>query len=148
MTHLRSPAVHHLDLEPWSLRRYAGKTKQRQLGTLSGKYGKPALSLFNAHCEKVIETFRLRDIHISDRVTACKVECDEVFVQLASGLEVNTQNLVLAMGAGDQPYWPPWAIREDSRVHHIFDTDFHGWPTSKETVAVVGGEHYFSAGGT
>ena len=31
MTHLRSPAVHHLDLEPWSLRRYAGKTKQREL---------------------------------------------------------------------------------------------------------------------
>ena len=25
MSHLRSPAVHHLDLDPWSLQRFAGK---------------------------------------------------------------------------------------------------------------------------
>ncbi len=139
MTHLRSPSVHHLDLDPWSLERFAGKRKRRKSLLLKGRYGKPALSLFNSHCEKVIDTFGLEDLHITDRALTCSVECDEVRVQLASGSEMRAHNLVLAIGTGEQPNWPQWAPREHDFVHHIFEPSFDGWPSSCETVAVVGG---------
>ena len=46
---------------------------------------------------------------------------------------------MLAVGGGEQPEWPNWASRNVSGVHHVFDPSFDGWPSSKETVAVLGG---------
>ena len=139
MTHLRSPAVHHLDLDAWSLNRFAGKAKRQSLGLMRGKYRKPALLLFNSHCQGVINRFGLSQRHIQDRAVACSLGCDEVRVRLASGNEVITKNLVLAIGAGEQPHWPEWAPRDHDRVHHIFAPGFDGWPSSSEAVAVIGG---------
>ena len=34
MTYLRSPSVHHIDLSPWSLKRFAGKRKKRKKASL------------------------------------------------------------------------------------------------------------------
>jgi cation diffusion facilitator CzcD-associated flavoprotein CzcO len=139
MSHLRSPSVHHLDLDPWSLQHFAGKGKRRKLGVLLGKYGRPSLSLFNSHCDKVIETYGLDELHIKDRATSCSVDCDSVDVRLAGGQEIKTRNLVLAIGAGEKPHWPDWAPREHDCVHHIFEPGFDGLPNKTETVAVVGG---------
>ena len=140
MTHLRSPSVHHLDLDPWSLQSFAGKRKRRKPGLLAGQYGRPALSLFNSHCQKVVETFGLADLHIQDRAQSSQVECDGVVVELASGRRMRARHLVLAIGAGDQPHWPHWAPQGHNQVHHIFDPHFASWPVqTHETVAVVGG---------
>lgn len=35
MSHLRSPSVHHLDLDPWSLERFAGQRKTYYRPTLA-----------------------------------------------------------------------------------------------------------------
>tara|TARA_B100000683_G_scaffold232065_2_gene233908 strand:- start:1290 stop:2492 length:1203 start_codon:yes stop_codon:yes gene_type:complete len=139
MTHLRSPAVHHLDLDAWSLNRFAGKPKRQSLGLMKGKYRKPALSLFNSHCEKVIHQYGLSKLHIQDRAVACSVGCEEVNVSFVSGNEVKAKNLVLAIGAAEQPHWPEWAPQDHARVHHIFAPGFDGWPSSSEAVAVIGG---------
>lgn len=139
MSHLRSPSVHHLDLDPWSLQHFAGKAKRRKSGLLMGKYGRPDLAFFNAHCERVVDTFGLSELHIQDRAITCQIKCSEVVVQLAGGQEITTRNLVLAIGAGEKPQWPAWAPREHACIHHIFDQGFDGWPKSPETVAVVGG---------
>ncbi len=139
MAHLRSPSVHHLDLDPWSLKRFAGKAKKRKPPLFIAPYSRPALSLFNAHCEQVVETFGLSDIHIRDRAITCSVDCDGVGVQLVNGHEIAARNLVLAIGAGEQPEWPDWAPKNDARVHHVFNSGFNGWPSSSETVVVVGG---------
>ena len=138
MSHLRSPSVHHLDVSPWSLKQFAGDRRRRPFGTFAHPYSRPALSLFNAHCNKVIDTFELADLHLQDRATVCSVDCDGILVKLASGREISTKNLVLAIGASEQPYWPDWAPRDNVRVHHIFQPGFEGWPSSRETVAVVG----------
>ena len=103
MDHLRSPVVHHLDLRPWSLRRFAGKRKSRGTGLFAPPYDRPALALFNAHCDHVVETFGLSDLHVQDRAMSCSVDCDGVGVQLAGGREVAAQQLVLAIGAASSP---------------------------------------------
>ncbi|MEM7227578.1 MAG: FAD/NAD(P)-binding protein [Planctomycetota bacterium] len=139
MTFLRSPSVHHLDLDAWSLRDFAGKGKNRRPGSFTLPYDRPSLELFDAHCDKVIDTFGLAELHVRDRAAACSVDCDRVGVELASGNSVAAVNIVLALGSSEQPKWPGWAPRSDPRVQHIFDPAFDGWPTSPETVVVVGG---------
>jgi len=139
MTHLRSPSVHNLDLNPFSLMRAAGERKSRKKGLFAPPYDRPKLGFFNEHCDGVIETFGLNALHIRARAVTCSVDCEGVVVGLSTGAAVSTANVVLAMGAGEQPVWPAWAPEEDSRVHHVFASDFDGWPTTEETVVVVGG---------
>jgi len=145
MSYLRSPSVHHLGLDPWSLLRSAGKPKKgeknkpREVGLFTPPYDRPQLRLFNDHCDKVIETFDLSSLHVRARAESCTLQCNGVRVQLSNGREVTTQSIVLAVGAGEQPEWPDWAPREDGRVHHIFEAGFEGWPETMETAIVVGG---------
>jgi len=139
MTHLRSPSVHHLDLDPWSLQSFAGELKSLEPDLFAPPYERPALALFNAHCDQVVQTFGLADLHIEDRATRCSVDCDGVDVRLGSGRELEASNVVLAVGSSEQPAWPEWAPRNHDRVHHVFEPGFAGWPSSPETVAVVGG---------
>jgi len=72
MTHLRSPSVHHLDLDPWSLQRFAGNRRNRKPGLFAPPYDRPNLALFNAHCDQVIETFGLADLHVMARTIALR----------------------------------------------------------------------------
>jgi len=139
MTHLRSPSVHNIDPNPWSLLRSAGKRKNRKKGLFAAPYDRPNLMFFNEHCDKVIKAFGLNKLHIRARATTCRVDCDGVSVGLSTGTDISTANVVLAIGAGEQPKWPDWAPQGDSRVHHVFDPSFDGWPSSPETVVVVGG---------
>lgn len=139
MTHLRSASVHHLDLDPWSLQRFAGTRRNRKPGLFAFPYNRPAISLFDAHCERVIETFELDNLHVQARAMTCSVDCDGVGVRLSNGGEIAADHVVLALGASDQPAWPDWAPRGNSRVHHVFAPGFDGWPSSAETVIVVGG---------
>ena len=139
MTRLRSPSVHHLDLNPSSLSSFAARRRRRDSKPFAGAYARPSLALFNAHSDHVMETFGLPDLHIQDRATRGSVDCDGVEVLLSSGRTMAARNVVLAVGGGEQPEWPNWASRSLSGVHHVFDLGFDGWPSSTETVAVVGG---------
>ena len=140
MKHMRSPSVHHLDVAPSSLRRFAGRAKRHTPGLFARPYERPSLALFNEHCEHVLDAFELEKLHIQGRVVACSVECDGVRVELAEGQRVIAGRVVLAIGASEQPQWPLWAPRHDARVQHIFDRGFNGWPSSsQQTLCVVGG---------
>ena len=96
MSHLRSPSVHHLDLDPWSLEDFADQRRSRERELFAPPYNRPALALFNEHCDRVVETFGLADLHIRARATRCAVDCDGVGVQLSSGRDIAARNLVLA----------------------------------------------------
>jgi hypothetical protein len=139
MTHLRSPSVHNLDLNPWSMMRYAGKRKRRKPGLFAPPYDRPNLMFFNDHCDKVIQDFALSKLHVQARATTCTVDCDSVEIGLSTGATISSKNVVLAIGAGEQPKFPEWAPSADPRVHHIFDEGFDGLPSDPETVVVVGG---------
>ena len=139
MTHLRSPSVHHLDQDPWALQRFAGKRKKRRPGLFAAPYDRPALDLFNAHCDHVLERYELSELHVQARAVSGEISCDGVTVALSDGRRVVAKNIVLAMGVSEQPHWPDWAPRRSPRVQHVFGLDNVRWPTSPETVAVVGG---------
>ncbi|MEM7448867.1 MAG: FAD/NAD(P)-binding protein [Myxococcota bacterium] len=139
MTHLRSPSVHHLDLKPWSLQRFARKPKRREAGLFAPPYDRPSLALFNAHCDQVVHDFGLAGLHVQDRAVNCSVDQDAVSVQLARGDQIESRRVVLALGASERPEWPNWAPQSDARVRHVFEPGFDGWPASQETVAVIGG---------
>ncbi len=139
MTHLRSASVHHLGIDHGALRNFAGKQKSRKPGMFALPYARPSLSLFNSHCDHIEETFGLADLHIRNRALKCSIEQERVEVQLDNGCELDTQNLVLAIGSSEQPKWPKWAPQSNPYVHHIFEPEFDGWPSGHQTVMVVGG---------
>ena len=139
MTHLRSPVVHHIDLEPWALENFAIELDRQEPDAFAPPYQRPSLALFNEHCDRVIETYGLAALHIRGRAEACVVRCEGVSVSLDDGEHIEADRVVLAIGASDQPAWPTWAPREHARVHHIFAPDFDAWPSRGEEVAVIGG---------
>lgn len=140
MTHLRSSSVHHLDICPRSLRQFARKGKgRRKVGLFAPPYDRPALSLFDAHCDEVINKFELSKIHIKARAKECFVDDEAVTVGISNGQKLTTQYLVLAVGASEQPVWPRWALKNNSRIQHIFELESDKWPKEPEVVVVVGG---------
>ena len=139
MSHLRSPSVHHLDVDPLALQRFAGKRKDRNNGAFAAPFERPSLDLFNSHCETLTRRLGLEEIHIRSKAVTCQPEADRVSVQLTDGSRLDTRHVVLALGMSDQPAWPAWAPHPHPRVHHVFDPGFDGWPDPTETVLVVGG---------
>ncbi|MEO1273286.1 MAG: FAD/NAD(P)-binding protein, partial [Myxococcota bacterium] len=141
MTHLRSPSVHNLDITPRSLDRFARERRSREPDIFVPPYDRPSLDLFNAHCDHVVKTFGLADLHVQARAVTCDIDSDGVTVALSGGEELHAHKVVLAMGASEQPFWPDWAPHDHPHVHHVFQPGFEGWPATDgcEAVAVVGG---------
>jgi len=140
MTYLRSPSVHHLDLDASSLDRFAGTPRQQRPGLFTPPYARPALALFNAHSEHVISSYELASVHVQDRAERIELGCDAVHVRTSMGRTLSAANTVLAMGNSDQPAWPQWADSEDPGIRHIFDPGFvldEGM--RRKQVVVVGG---------
>ena len=138
MSHLRSPGVHHLDLEPFSLTRFAGSRRHRRPGLLRAPYDRPALHLFDTHCEQVMERFGLRDLHLRGAAERCEPGPDGVRVFTSEGRRIEAVRVVLAIGASGQPAWPDWAPKGERRVQHIFDPGLV-WLRPEENCLVVGG---------
>ena len=146
MTHLRSPSVHHLDMDPWSLRSFAAQWRPSEecAEPFRPPYSRPALSLFQAHCEDVIERHALHDRHRCTAVRAIEpTQSDSVSVQTDDG-ELEARRVVLALGNDGARAWPSWAapVREarPDRIQHVFDPAFDlDERLDVRSVAVVGG---------
>lgn len=139
MSHLRSPSVHHLGLDPWDLQRFAGSKRHRRPGLFAPPYDRPALGLFDAHCDHLIATHDLGACHVRGAAVAGEVGDDGVEVTLEDGRALSAAHVVLAVGGGT-PAWPTWAPRDSARVQHVFRPGFDGWPADgAERVLVVGG---------
>ena len=146
MRYLRSPAVHHLDIDPWSLLRFAGakgKRKKAARGLFAPPYDRPSVALFARHCADVVSRYELEALHIQDTVTDISLSCDGVRLQSGSGSEHVAGRVLLAMGTAAHAHWPVWAsmlLACGVRIHHIFDPGFTlepaDWP---ERVAIIGG---------
>ena len=140
MEHLRSPGVHHLDLEPFSLTRLAGQRRHRRRGILKPPYSRPSLDLFDDHCNRVIERFGLRGLHLRAAAEHCEPGDAGVRIETSDGGSLDASRVVLALGVSEQPAWPDWAPRDDPRIRHLFARGFL-WPDedSPEPCLVVGG---------
>jgi cation diffusion facilitator CzcD-associated flavoprotein CzcO len=137
MTYLRSPGVHHLDLHPYSLLHFAQREGRRLAGFVPPSY-RPKLPLFRAHCEHVVDRYRLADLRLvacTEQITVrpwgYRIETDEGCL--------DTRRVVLALGTGDELEVPMWARGTDPSWH-VFH---HGFArervTPPRTVAIIGG---------
>jgi pyruvate/2-oxoglutarate dehydrogenase complex dihydrolipoamide dehydrogenase (E3) component len=139
MTHLRSPSVHHIDLERGALKTFAGGRRSGRPDLFALPYFRPSLRLFNAHADHVVAKYGLKDLHIRQLAVSGCLDARGVSIELSNGSAVAARHVLLAIGSSDQPAWPDWAGEGAGRIHHIFEAGFREWPPSTETVAVLGG---------
>ena len=142
MRYLRSPGVHHIDLSPASLQRFASGRGRRVKSPFTRPYFRPALDLFDLHCESVIERNQLQALHVRGRATRLDVTSEGAkvgFEALGAGGppgEIEARHVILAIGAPREPAWPGWARRAvarsadaleagaGERIRHVFDPGF------------------------
>ncbi len=126
MTFLRSGAVHHLDLHPEALTRFAKEPVGQPYRRFIEPYRRPALDLFNAHAAHVIERHRLHERLIVGRACGLTRAGDGWRVETTEG-SIAARHVALALGAAEQPHWPAWAQHlrtAGAPIQHIFAPDF------------------------
>ena len=126
MRYLRSPSVHHIDIDPFSLDRYALLPENRSDTNFIAPKDRPSVELFDRHCQMVIDNHRLESLHVRGR--ALEIHNHITHVSVATTAEtIHARRVLLAPGMGEQPFWPSWAIRlrdQGTMVGHVFDPDF------------------------
>jgi cation diffusion facilitator CzcD-associated flavoprotein CzcO len=142
MRHLRSPATHHIDLPILSLYRFAQERPSLPTPFIP-LYNRPSLELFQAHARAVIQRHDLQRLRITGRALALRRTGGGLVADTSAG-EVAARRVLLAVGLGEQPHWPPWAEalhRQGASVDHIFAADFLPLevPGDGPTVVVGGG---------
>jgi hypothetical protein len=121
MRHLRSPSVHHLDLDPWSLHNFAKRGRYRKRDPFAPPYHRPSLALFNDHSEHVIQTYALDALHLRARAQRIEPRDGGFCVHTDLG-PIWARRLLLAMGASDHLALPDWATPAlHPHIHHIYE---------------------------
>ncbi len=141
MTYLRSPSVHHIDDGPFSLQKFAGDTEQTK--AFYGRYKRPSLRLFNEHCQHVIQDTDMKDSWVQGRVKEAMETEGGWRVALQDGRTLDTKNLAIAIGIGEQPLLPEWAIslKEEGcpSIYHIFEKGIPPLEHLQVPITVLGG---------
>lgn len=126
MRYLRSPSVHHLDIDAFSLDRYALLPENRQDTNFIPPKDRPSVELFDRHCRMVLDEHRLESLHVKGRALEIQKRIGHVSVATVAET-IQTRFVVLALGKGEQPLWTPWATRLSDQgvlVDHVFDPGF------------------------
>jgi thioredoxin reductase len=140
MEFLRSPFVHHLDIEPFSQIKYAGN-QHRKKNDFYGFYKRPSLNLFNEHSEQLCQELCLEACWHKGCVNGIERENGLWVVSTVTGENLTTKKIVLAISINEQIIVPDWADSfEDpgNQLIHIFDqtADFS---RLAPPIAVIGG---------
>jgi cation diffusion facilitator CzcD-associated flavoprotein CzcO len=141
MQYLRSPGVHHVDLHPHALRRFAKKGPGKKHARFVYPYDRPGLAFFRAHAEHVVREHRLDALRERCRAVSIERTADGYRVETDRGA-LESRRVVLALGLGEQLCLPPWARSsvEHGRVEHIFAPTFQrDRLAGARSVAIVGG---------
>ena len=124
MKYLRSPSIHHLDPEPFALEKFAKKYRTKDDRPFLGTYDRPSLELFNEHCQHLFDEVELASCWIQGRVECIQKKRGYWRVLLVDGTVLDSKQVVVAIGIGEKPIWPEWAIglkEEGASVCHLFD---------------------------
>lgn len=126
MRYLRSPKVHHLHDDPFSITTFAQTKQGKPLADYIPLYQRPSLEFFNAYCDYLIERFNLADLRLIGRAKRLIRAGEYWQVQADQGV-LESKNIILAMGTSEQPHYPEWSlplIAEGTPIQHIFQHDF------------------------
>ncbi|GAE36478.1 FAD-dependent oxidoreductase [Halalkalibacter akibai] len=142
MPFLRSPSIHHLDLDPFSLEKFAKSEEGNRLTQFYGRYDRPSLVLFNKHCDVLFNEIQLEKSWNQGRVEQLVKVKQNWLIKLSDGREFESKNVVLAMGVSENPNWPEWAnqlVNEGANVHHIYDNAVNTDNNSMDNMVILGG---------
>lgn len=137
--HLRSPAVHHPDPNPFALRKFA----ESRPGELFPPYDLPGTQLFEDMCGDVIQRWDLQNQVIKAEVTRLK-PCQRGFrLWFADGNSLMARRVVLATGGG-QLQIPNWVNQIQSeypldKICHSQKVDLRKLQLAGERILIVGG---------
>lgn len=142
MKYLRSSSVHHIDIHPFSLRRFAAREEYNKETNFIQPKDRPALDLFDAHCRMVVDTYSLDSLYIHGR--AIELLNGNGCVTVATDNEqIKAKSVLLAIGMGEQPLWPDWGLwlkEKGVPVTHLFDSDYSLEDLQAgDRVAIIGG---------
>ncbi|EXJ24177.1 hypothetical protein ADIAL_0308 [Alkalibacterium sp. AK22] len=142
MTHLRSPSVHHLDVEPFSLQSFAKKYRWKT--GFSGPYKKPSVELFHAHCDSLIQTYQLKDSHCPDTVIKLDYTKGKYVISTQHGQTIVSDNVIVATGRSNQLNQPDWVkasgLLSTAHIAHVLSSaDISDQEISKPLLVVGGG---------
>ncbi|WP_018923105.1 FAD-dependent oxidoreductase [Salsuginibacillus kocurii] len=145
MNYLRSPGVHHIGINSFSLKVFAKQQgKQLSQQPFRGKYARPSLEVFNAHADEVLKKIKWQDMWKQGKVEDLEQLRNGWKIRLMSGEELEAKRVILALGMSEQPHVPDEldiAEEEQNRkgIHHIFSTSLPEFTMLKRPVAVIGG---------
>jgi glycine/D-amino acid oxidase-like deaminating enzyme len=142
MEFLRSSHAHNLHFDPFSLVTFARTQAGLPLARFIEPYGRPSLELFRAHCQTLIERYRLDQLRFIGNAIGLSRLNDGWRVESDQG-SLEARRVILAIGSA-MPHWPEWAQllqAEDAPIQHIFDPAFErsALPHEAATVVVGGG---------
>jgi thioredoxin reductase len=144
MPYLRSPSVHHLDTDPFSLQSFSKKEHKYEPNTdFYGRYKRPSLTMFNDHCEHLFDDLKIEKAYIPSKVNRITKKENYWAVHLQDGEMLHTEKIVIAIGISNQLYLPDWAKqlkeKQDSSLYHIFDKKLPGLENMAAPFVIVGG---------
>jgi cation diffusion facilitator CzcD-associated flavoprotein CzcO len=138
MQYLRSPAVHHLALDPYGLKRFA-RGDGRRVARFFHPYDRPGLVLFREHVASLVEReglHRLRRRGWARRIR----RRDRGFVVDTSAGSIATRRVVLAPGHSTSLELPSWAAAAGLSDSHLFAPGFSRADLrDDEPLVIVGG---------
>lgn len=148
--HLRSPAVHHPDPDPYALRRFA----ESRWDELFPPYDLPGTLLFQEFCQNVVQRWNLSDWVYPAQVVQVQPEGNarrdrfasrrrsRFLLTLSTGETLHARRVVLATGSG-RPHWPDWVQQippgyPGDRLLHSSQIDLRTLPLRGERVLIIG----------
>lgn len=141
MRYLRSPRVHHIDLEPNALERFTREREFEASELWIDPYYRPSYALFQSHCQHVIDTYQLDRLHLRGQAMALHRMEEGWRVETASD-RIMAQRVLLAMGR-QQLHIPDWAaplLTRNAPIQHVLDSSFDRQHIAAgAAVLVVGG---------
>ncbi len=141
--HLRSPAVHHPDPNPFALRKFA----ESRSNEFFPPYDLPGTRLFNDFCKDVIRRWDLENIVIGEKITRIQ-PLNNPFASrfrlwLGSGKSIVAGRVVLATGSS-QLQIPDWISQinqnyPEDKLCHSHAVDLRKLYLAGERVLIIGG---------
>ncbi|MCC5801670.1 FAD-dependent oxidoreductase [Rossellomorea vietnamensis] len=136
MPFLRSPFVHHLDINPFSLQSF----KKDDGEHFFGPYKRPALSLFNQHSFAVLEEIEMHKAWYQGMVNQVEKGVEGWVVKTSTSNHFHGKNLVIATGMNHQLSYPSWgeelASVRPKQAGHLFEESL---PHMEPPFVVIGG---------
>ncbi|MBW4553616.1 MAG: lysine N(6)-hydroxylase/L-ornithine N(5)-oxygenase family protein [Aphanocapsa sp. GSE-SYN-MK-11-07L] len=141
--HLRSPAVHHPDPNPFALRRFAESRPQE----LHSPYDLPGTQLFEEFCQDIVDRWQLEDHVFPGQVVRIEPVPEgrrlRFRLWLAQGQSILARRVVVA-NRGGTPHFPDWVKQISTpypgdRLCHSSQIDLRSTQLQGEQVLIIGG---------